>query len=247
MGNPEQIVVAAPELDPSFLSLSHTEFAFLHSTVSANEEELKTRLLDVQKRSYAQYPYPCIRGFLFVKLMMSSTPRYPAVLEAGKKGDTYFLDIGCCMGSDVRKLVQDGYPASHALACDLREEFIKLGYELYRDADTCPVRFFSANVFDFPLPLLLVEPAAHSAGPGPDPTSVTDLAQLRGALTHIYTGSLFHLFDEETQYGLALRLGSLLKRTPGAVIFGRHQGLIEEGYIDDQVGRHGVSFSMTPA
>lgn len=146
------------------------------------------------------------------------------------------LNNGLIVGTDVRKLVHDGYPASQVLGCDLRPEYIQLGHELFGDASICPIRFFTSNVFDLPLP---AEPSAADAiAAPPDLAAVSDLGQLRGALTHIYTGALFHLFDEETQYGLAVRLVTLLKRRPGAVVFGRHAGLVEEGYIDDHLGRY---------
>ncbi|KAI0635218.1 hypothetical protein C8Q77DRAFT_690272 [Trametes polyzona] len=164
--------------------------------------------------------------------MMAQNAIYPTVVAAGKEDSTaLFLDLGCCMGTDVRKLVLDGYPAARVLGCDLRPEYIELGYELFGDADRCPIRFFTSNVFDLP-----TEPV-NAAETLPDPSTVSDLSQLRGSLTHIYTGALFHLFDEETQYGLAVRLATLLRLCPGAVIFGRHQGLKEEGYIDDHLGR----------
>ncbi|CDO70605.1 hypothetical protein BN946_scf184748.g2 [Trametes cinnabarina] len=166
--------------------------------------------------------------------MMRTNSIYPTVLEAGKKGNTRFLDLGCCMGTDVRKLVHDGYPASHVFGCDLRQEYIELGHELFGDADRCPIRFFTSNVFDLPT---TVDSATRNTVV-PEPSTVTALAQLRGVLTHIYTGALFHLFDEETQYGLAARLVTLLERSPGAIIFGRHQGLLEEGYINDALGRN---------
>ena len=140
------------------------------------------------------------------------------------------------MGTDVRKLVHDGYPASRVLGCDLRQEYIDLGYTLYRDQDSCPIRFIASNIFDLPLTPPHSIPGVAAASPGQvDLKSITELSQLYGALTHIYTGALFHLFDEETQYGLAVRLALLLKKTPGAVIFGRHQGLEKEAYIDDGI------------
>ncbi|KAI0646351.1 hypothetical protein C8Q79DRAFT_1000700 [Trametes meyenii] len=241
MGNPEGQVEPSliPALDPSLLQFSDEERAFLHASISPDEDTLKTRIYDVQKR--ADYPYPCIRMFHFVNLMMKSNAVYPSVLAAGKRGDTLFLDLGCCMGTDVRKLVYDGYPASRVLGCDLRPEYIQLGHELFDDATTCPIHFFTYNVFDLPTSVPPPSGTGLSDTPAPNPTvaisTVTDLAQLRGSLTHVYTGALFHLFDEETQHGLAVRLATLLKREPGAIVFGRHQGLREEGYIDDHLGR----------
>ena len=133
------------------------------------------------------------------------------------------------MGTDVRKLVYDGYPASNVVGCDLRQEFIEFGYKLYRDRGTCPIHFFASNIFDVPYPIPVDEtPAADIAI-----SAVKTLSQLNNSVTHLYTGALFHLFDEPTQYTLALRVATLLKRAPGAIIFGRHQGLAESGSIDD--------------
>ncbi|KAI0746831.1 hypothetical protein C8Q80DRAFT_1271667 [Daedaleopsis nitida] len=232
MVNPESAVEPAliPPLDPSQLTLNEIEKTFLHDLISPDDDELRERIMDVQKRAYEKYPYPCIRGFHFVNLFMAANSIYPSVLAAGKSGDTLFLDLGCMMGTDVRKLVYDGYPAARILGCDLRPDYIELGYILFRDKETCPIRFITSNVFD-------LSPSATPTE-SRELTSITDLSQLYGSLTHIYTGALFHLFDKETQHALALRLATLLKKTSGAVIFGRHQGLEQEGYIDDHLGRN---------
>ena len=39
------------------------------------------------------------------------------------------------MGTDVRKLVADGYPGANVLGCDLRRAFIDSGYTLADAAD----------------------------------------------------------------------------------------------------------------
>lgn len=141
------------------------------------------------------------------------------------------------MGTDVRKLVYDGYPASNIIGCDLRPQYFDFGHELFGDAGRCPIQFFADNIFDLPGIATPLDLAPDSEMNVPDLASVTNLSQLRGTLTHIYTGALFHLFDEETQYALAVRLALLLKRSPGAIVFGRHQGLAKAGAIDDHLGR----------
>ncbi|KAH9852583.1 hypothetical protein C2E23DRAFT_826204 [Lenzites betulinus] len=247
MSNPEGQVDPAviPPLDAALLHLSDTELAFLRSAITEDEEQLKKIVSDVQARAYAKYPYPCIRAFHFVNLMMETNDIYLAVLEAGKKDPTHlFLDLGCCMGTDVRKLVHDGYPAAQVLGCDLRPEYIALGHELFADADRSPVRFFTSNVFDLS-PAPAAEDGAQLMSILDPSAAISDLAQLRGALTYVYTGALFHLFDEETQLGLARRVAVLLWRSRGAVVFGRHQGLREAGYIDDHLGRTRYGHSET--
>lgn len=134
------------------------------------------------------------------------------------------------MGSDVRKLVLDGYPARNVAGVDLRQQFLDLGYRLY--GSSWDINFFTSDIFNVPYPF--------SKDASIDDTPILDvknLTQLRGRITHFYTGALFHLFDEATQYALALRVAELLKREPGAIVFGRHQGLSEAGYINDHLGR----------
>ena len=141
--------------------------------------------------------------------------------------DSYRLQVG----TDVRKLAYDGYPASHVLGCDLRQEYIDLGRKLFQDVGKCPIHFFTSNIFDLPISLAKTLPTDGW------PNRATELAQLRRAVTHLYAGALFHLFDEPTQYAIALRLAVLSTRERGSIIFGRHQGLEEEGNIDDHLGR----------
>lgn len=144
------------------------------------------------------------------------------------------MNLQCLVGTDVRKLVHDGYPASNVVGCDLRQEFIEYGYKLYRDRDQCAIRFFASDIFEVPYPF-----PADQAPVGPlDIGKVTEMKQLYGRVDHFYTGALFHLFDESTQYALALRVAQLIKRSPGTIVFGRHQGLEEEGYINDHLSRY---------
>lgn len=131
------------------------------------------------------------------------------------------------MGCDVRKLVWDGYPGSKVLGTDLLQDYLDLGHKFFKDAEITPIRFVSADVLS--LPLSFEKPEA----PILSTSEVTDLVQLRGSVTHVYTGAVFHLFDEPTQYEFALRLAMLSTRQSGAVIFGRHQGLNEAGMIPD--------------
>lgn len=181
---------------------------------------------------------------------MRQNPAYQSVLEAGKKGDTVFLDLGCCskllswkkiticinkfgiVGTDVRNLVHEGYPGANVVGCDLNQRFIDLGHKLYRDAVSCPILFLTSDVFDIPV----------STPPHPLPTSgvpiskALKLSELANRVTHVHMGAIFHLFEEQMQYALALRIGLLLKREPGAVIFGRQQGSTkEEGLLEDNI------------
>lgn len=117
------------------------------------------------------------------------------------------------VGTDVRKLVYDGYPAKNVYGCDLYQAYLDCGYQLYQDKTTCGITFFADDVFEMPYP----PPTTKSM-----PEKVTALSHLVGHVSHIYAGELFHLFSETQQHQLAQRLAALLKRSPGAVIYGKH-------------------------
>lgn len=58
------------------------------------------------------------------------------------------LDLGCCLGQDLRRLVFDGVPSDHLVGVDLHPEFIEQGWELFGDRETLKAKFVTANVLD---------------------------------------------------------------------------------------------------
>ncbi|KAF8584542.1 hypothetical protein K439DRAFT_1345845 [Ramaria rubella] len=231
--------VGAPPLDPTLFNPSDVELQFLRSAISEDDEELRARILEVQKEFCPvseEYPYPCIRAFHFIWLMMSKNPAYAKVIktaqqQAHAQQHPVFLDLGCCMGSDVRKLAQDGYPATSIVGCDIRSPYLALGHKLFGDSpSSLGIHFITGDIFN-------ITPHDTSSKPEATLDKITSLNDLRGRVTYLYTGALFHLFDELTQLAIARRLAILLNREKDAVIFGRHQGLVEEAMIDDHMGR----------
>ncbi|KAG6371201.1 hypothetical protein JVT61DRAFT_9825 [Boletus reticuloceps] len=194
------------------------------------------------------YPYPCIHAFHYISLSIAEHNAFPCVLKAnqssGQANAPLLLDIGCCMGTDLRHLVQSGYLATSVIGCDVRRDFIDLGYELYSDRDRCQISFFVGDVFDITLlPFPQVADDAH-----PSLKDVQSLNELRGHVNYVYAGSLFHLFDEGTQEAIARRLATLLDVSGGsgpAVLFGKHVAQAEEGVIDDAMGR--TRYAHSPA
>lgn len=155
------------------------------------------------------------------------------------------------VGSDVRKLAMDGYPANRIIGCDIRQTYIDLGHRLFTDKpESLSIRFIVDDI----LSLSINPPTAHSAAPSTEipaarltnNASVSSLENTRNQMRFIYAGALFHLFDESTQFAIAVRLIRLLRlhyhkvgevRERKMIIFGRHQGLEQEGLIKDHMGR----------
>lgn len=157
------------------------------------------------------WPYPCIGQFRFLDLSISQSPYYTTLLSRLKTGEK-FLDLGCCFGQDIRKLVADGAPAENLYGSDLRPEFFALGYELFRDREKLASTFLVGDVFD--------------------PSS--ELARLDGQLDVVHAASFLHLFCYEDQIRVCVRIVKLLRERTGSVVLGRQIGHLVAG---EQAGR----------
>jgi SAM-dependent methyltransferase len=126
---------------------------------------------------------------------------YPEILERVKHGEK-FLDLGCCFGQELRKLVADGAPSANTYGLDLWDGFFDAGYKLFRDKDRLQTTFIQADILHETLPL----------------------AELVEQISIIYVGDLFHLFNLEEQEKIAARIIQLLAPKPDALILGRQSG-----------------------
>ena len=142
----------------------------------------------------------------FLDLTAATHPTYPNLLARLKAGQTY-LDVGCCLGQDLRKLVSDGAPSSEAMyGIDVEPAFFDLGYELFRDREKMHATFLSTD---------LTRPVVPS------------IESLQSKIDIISAQSFFHLFTLEDQVTAAIHLARLTKPIPGSIIVGRQLGLME--------------------
>jgi len=224
------------DLKPLDWNPSDVEREFLKwATGGADDDEIRKRVLDVRARSYKIWPYPCIQLGVYVKLMMRRNVDYQTILEQARSAPPHetpkLLEIGCFMGTQLRKLLMDGYPSDPSdpslIGVDLRKEFIYLGYDLFQDGPSSdrpvPVALHPADVFD--------------------DTSV--LTSYKGRIRYIFVGSVFHLFDLDSQTDIARRLVDLLDihaevSSSGEghgreyIIFGTQEGRQVASAIQDQ-------------
>lgn len=98
------------------------------------------------------HQYRCLRSFRFVNLRMAEHDDFTRILQLSEQAALssstrpLLLDIGCCLGMDLRYLPYVGYPALCLLGCDLRPEFIDLGYRFYGDRGFSKIHFFSDDI-----------------------------------------------------------------------------------------------------
>jgi SAM-dependent methyltransferase len=144
----------------------------------------------------------------FLNLSITDSPAYTEILQRIKGGEQY-LDIGCCMGQDIRKLVHDGAPSENTFGSDLKGDFWGIGYDMFRDKATLKTKFIQADVFD----------------------AESNLKQLDGKISLVNAASFFHLFDYKSQVKAAKRVVQLLKDEPGVMVFGRQGGQFEAGSL----------------
>lgn len=121
------------------------------------------------------------------------------------------LDLGCCFGQDIRRLVADGVRGENLYGVDLRLQFLELGYELFRDKVSLRAHFLEGDVFE--------EDAEAEGG--------KELSTLDGKIDIIYAASFLHLFDWEEQVRVGMRMVRFMRGD--SLVFGRQVGTTKPG------------------
>ncbi|XWW92241.1 hypothetical protein V2A60_000164 [Cordyceps javanica] len=190
---------------PTLVNLPETAKEIFRDYSGIPEKDILNHIHRVRDKAWDILPYPCIGVFRFLDFGAHNSPIYPVVLDRLKKGDT-MLDLGCCFGQDIRKLVADGAPSTNILGADTEGRFVDLGYELFQDRETLQSHFYTQSIFDEEF-----------------------LPEWHGKVDIIYLGSFLHLFDFQKQAVVVSQLVKLLRKRQGSLVFGRHLGADEGG------------------
>ncbi|RDX42801.1 hypothetical protein OH76DRAFT_1260462 [Lentinus brumalis] len=251
MPNSHEVVqakVALPwvtlEGSEKFYKLDEQELEFFRTATCIDDEAaLRAHMIHVQREAYAIHAFPCIRMFSFTQLKLARLPGYDRILTLGKtRKNPIFLDIGCCFGNDVRKLVADGYPIDSVMATDLHPEFLELGHKLFNTTpQTYPVPFLAGDALDSAF-LEVSHPFYTKPYSSPPQLSeLTSLSALHGHVSAVSVCSVFHVFDEAGQLQLARAIAGLLSPEPGSMVIGIHSGRPEKGTFVTRAGGRDVS------
>ena len=170
----------------------------------------------VREEIYDDHPYPCLGLFKFIEFQLPKHPLYnsavlPILTKDVKEGAAkakeddgpIFLDLGTCLGQDLRFLAfhpKPPVPASRLYGADLTPEFVEAGYRLFQDEDWLPRSHMLAPADVF------------------DTSSGNQLAKLEGKCAIVQINNVFHLFDMERQLACAQRCVRLLDLKPDAGI-----------------------------
>lgn len=132
-------------------------------------------------------------------------PLYPTLLNQLKGNPTArFLDLGTCLGQDVRKLIYDGASPAQLYGSDVFPEYEAAGYALWRDQDRFPNHFIPADIF-----------ATDGA-----------LAKTEGTWDVVSIFMFLHVWDLAGQKRACKRILRLLKPQPGSFIIGGQTGSV---------------------
>ncbi|KAI1260516.1 hypothetical protein F5Y18DRAFT_404917 [Xylariaceae sp. FL1019] len=176
-----------------------------------DKKDQLSHAVTLRDSAYARFPFPCLGTFRFLELdLATSHGAYkdhvlaPLCREvAPGEPEPLFLDVGTCLGQDIRKLSADGVPQHRLWGSDIDPGFIDVGYQFFKDVDKFPRDHFLT-----PGDLLRPDDDASS-----DP-----LARLDDKVTILGITAVFHLFDIDDQKRIAQRILKLLRKDTGAPV-----------------------------
>ncbi|KAG6327578.1 hypothetical protein ID866_11511 [Astraeus odoratus] len=182
-------------------------------------------------------------------MAITKLPVYQDIIKIGRERENaIFVDVGCCLSTESRRVAADGFPACNIVAFDLKKEFLQLSHVLFRSTkETYPGHFIAGDALD-PAILDVAPPARGSIQePPPDLSTLTSLNPLRGHCSVINASAFFSCFSEELQLRVARAVGGLLSPVPGSIICGYQPGAITKGkYIYPFLGNDVDIFCHSP-
>ena len=122
---------------------------------------------------------------------------------------TKFLDLGTCLGQDLRKLNFDGVSPDILYGSDVFPQYERVGHDLFRDESAFRDHFLPADIFD-------------DAADGP-------LVRTQGTWDVVSIVMFLHIWDWDTQVRACKRIVKLLSRKVGSLVIGAQTGSTEPG------------------
>ncbi|KAH0421241.1 methyltransferase domain-containing protein [Colletotrichum camelliae] len=169
-------------------------------------EDVETHVMTLRDKIWGVFPYPCVGRFSFLDFYLHRMPLYISLVDRLKGSDTKHLDVACCVGQDIRKLVYDGVPSQNIVGVEIEKGFVDAGYELFRDKESLHTRFVVADIVD-------------------DKDGVLDDMVYHFDSAHL--GMCLHRWDGKDQLKALRRIVRLLKPEPGVAILGHTIGHVK--------------------
>ena len=168
-----------------------------------------------REKAWTIRAYPCTGFALFLQPMLPRNPAYSSIIERIQLEAATFIDIGCFIGHDLRRLVFDGAPADKLVACDI-VNFWDVGFDFYRDRDSPFGKCVKHIVDDVLHPNKEEQSTSHQLV---SEDTKLKLADLNGKMDIVNVGLILHHWDWNDQVRVCKNLVELSKG-PGAIIVG---------------------------
>ena len=163
-------------------------------------------------KAWGIFPWPCVGEFWFLSFGLAKHPLYHTVILPRLKSGDALLDLGACLGQDLRKCVFDGAPADKLYASDLFEQYEDLAYELWNDRDIFPPNHYIKDDVLADNDQFMHGNLMMTLGPG--------------QIDIIVINMFLHLFNYQNQLKVATRILRLLSHKPGSIILGSQAGVV---------------------
>ncbi|GAM41070.1 hypothetical protein TCE0_041r13910 [Talaromyces pinophilus] len=173
---------------------------------------------EIRDQAWAIRSYPCTGLGVWLVPFISTLPAYPTILKrlkdtANGGSGARLIDIGCFLGSDLRRLAFDGAPTENLYGVDIVSHW-DVGFALYRDQDKFKAHFIEAD--------LLSIGEDNNAGSG----ETTRFQALRATADIVSISAVLHQWDWDDQIKAAKKVVALTKG-PDALVVGHQIGNVE--------------------
>ncbi|KAL9619571.1 MAG: hypothetical protein Q9160_005847 [Pyrenula sp. 1 TL-2023] len=190
----------------------------LHEYSGIHPDQQSAHVHKIRDQAWAIRAYPCTGLGIFLLPVLPRSPAYPLVLSTLKAGG-YFLDVGCHLGGDMRRLAFDGAPTDHMIGLDIVSHW-DLGFDLFRDTGRFKAQFVEADL------LSLVPQTGDRKDDDEDNANTKAFNLLHGQMDVISISAVLHQWALEQQVEAAKRLVPL-SSGPGAMLLGYQIGNTE--------------------
>ena len=125
-------------------------FLLSYSNASVEESVRRVQATINAVKSAGHHEYKCIERGLFATSRIHEHPAYRNVLTRFREPKLQVLELGCCFGTDARKMILDGLAQQNLIVSDLHDFYWNLGKSVLFQDDISSVN----SVFmDFAVPL----------------------------------------------------------------------------------------------
>ncbi|KAJ3219547.1 hypothetical protein HDU67_000492 [Dinochytrium kinnereticum] len=111
------------------------DVSFVMLATGVDEQEARDRVRKtIEAVEEGHHVYRCIERAMFAIPRIAGHPYYPELRTSFSKDGFRLLELGCCFGTDARKMIHDGLPPTNLVVSDLHDVYWNFGKSiLYQD------------------------------------------------------------------------------------------------------------------